>query len=138
MTTSGADLRPLSRVIVTLTSDNLPGGRAIVTDGDGRFAFERLPAGRYTVTGTKPAYLPGGFGIARPGRAPMPVTLGAGESRADVTFAMTRGAAITGILRDANGDPAPGVDVAALRVPLPGARPTGSTDCRLATTTCRP
>lgn len=121
--TTDADARPLSRVLVTLAGDDLPGGRALVTDADGAFVFERLPAGRFTVTGTKPAYLPGGYGVTRPGRSPIPVQLRAGESRAGVTFALTHGAAVSGTLHDANGEAASGIRVAALRVPLPGARP---------------
>jgi hypothetical protein len=110
-------------VIVTLTAAELPGGRAAVTDAEGRFAFDHLPAGRYVVSGSKPAYLDGAYGATRPGRLGIPLQLAAGESRADVTFTMTHGAAIAGVLRGAHGEPAPAIDVAALRLPAPGDPP---------------
>jgi uncharacterized protein (DUF2141 family) len=128
--------QPMRRVIVTLTAPELPGGRAAVTDADGRFSFDRLPAGRYAIAGSKPAYLDGAYGAHRPGRAGIPVQLAAGESRVDVTFTMFRGAAISGVLRGANGEPAPGIDVAALRLPPLGDPPVlvmsrfGTTDDR--------
>ncbi len=117
--TADATPQPMRRVIVTLTAPELPGGRTAVTDADGRFAVDHLPAGRYMVAGSKPAYLDGAYGAHRPGRPGIPLQLQAGES-ADVVVTMFRGAAIAGVLRGATGEPAPGIDVAALRLPPPG------------------
>jgi len=121
--TADATPQAMRRVIVTLTAPELPGGRAAVTDADGQFAFDHLPAGRYVVAGSKPAYLDGAYGATRPGRPGIPLQLAAGESRTDVVFTMTHGAAIAGVLRGANGEPAPGIEVAALRLPPPGDPP---------------
>src|SRR5687767_9717919 len=84
--TAGNDPKPLRRVIVTITGDGMKVGRTTVTDDQGRFLFEGLTAGRFTVTGTKAAYLPGAFGVSQPGRPAVPVQLAAGESRSDVAF----------------------------------------------------
>ena len=43
------------RAIVMVTGAALPTGRAQVTDESGRFDFDRLPAGRYSVASTKRA-----------------------------------------------------------------------------------
>lgn len=121
--TATADRRPLRRVIVTITGDGMKVGRSTVTDDQGRYAFEALAAGRFTVTGTKPAYLPGAFGSLQPGRSAVPIQLVAGEARSGVTFTMTRGGVITGVIRSASGEPVPNVDVTAFRLPLPGGDP---------------
>ena len=49
--TVDATPQPMRRVIVTLTAPELPGSRGTVTDAAGRFAFDRLPSGRYVVAG---------------------------------------------------------------------------------------
>jgi hypothetical protein len=98
-------------------------GRSTVTDEQGRYAFEAVAAGRFTVTGTKPAYLPGAYGALQPGRPGVPIQLAAGESRSGVSFSMTRGAVITGVIRSSSGEPLANVDVTAFRLPLPGGDP---------------
>lgn len=120
---AGADTRPLRRVIVTATGDGMKVGRSTVTDDQGRFVFESLPAGRFIVTGTKAAYLPGAFGVTNPGRPGVPIQLQAGESRTDISFTLMRGAVITGVVRNEHGEPAANVDVTAFRLPPPGADP---------------
>src|SRR5687767_9055619 len=89
--TAGTDPKPLRRVIVTITGDGMKVGRSTVTDDQGRFVFEGLAAGRFTVTGTKASYLPGAFGVLQPGRPGVPLQLTAGETRSDVTFTMMKG-----------------------------------------------
>src|SRR5262245_65181694 len=49
--------QPVARAIVTLKSAELPRGRTVISDDQGRFVFDRLPAGRFTLEATKPAYL---------------------------------------------------------------------------------
>ena len=121
--TAGADPKPLRRVIVTITGDGTKVGRSTVTDDQGRFMFEGLAAGRFTVAGTKPAYLPGAFGVSQPGRPAVPVQLAADESRTDVTFTMMKGGVITGVIRTTGGEPAANVDVTVFRLPPPGRDP---------------
>ena len=102
---------PMRRAVVTLT-----GGaptRSVLADDAGRFSFQRLPAGTYTVTARKAAYIAAPYGAKRPGRTGMPIAL-ANAQRTDITIQMFRGAAITGVLRDAAGIPVRGVDIRAI------------------------
>jgi hypothetical protein len=118
--TSGTDPRPVRRAIVTVTGDGIKDGRSAITDDQGAFVFDALPPGRLLLTATKAAHLPAAYGSALPGRPPVAIQLRAGEQRAGVTLVMYRAAAITGSVRMESGDPAPGVDVVAFRLPPPG------------------
>jgi hypothetical protein len=101
--------QPLRRAVVTLTGGSLA-ARSVLSDDAGRFTIARLPAGTYTVTARKAAYLAAPYGARRPGRTGMPIALAEGQ-RADVRIAMFRGGVITGMLRDVSGQPIGGVDV---------------------------
>lgn len=124
--------QPVRRALVTISGDASP-ARSAVTDDAGRFTFAGLPAGTFTLTARKAAYLPTAYGASRPGRAGSAVSLAAGQ-RAAVTLTMFRGAVIAGVLRDAAGVPLSGVQVSAIDLggeptaldPL-GSGPPGST-----------
>jgi hypothetical protein len=113
----------IRRAILTLTGAELPRGRTTISDDQGRFVFEQLPAGRFTLTSTKVAYIAGAYGATRPGRPGVPLQIAAGQAMTDVRIAMARGAAISGALRSGNGEPAANVRLAIYRVPPPGAAP---------------
>lgn len=134
--------RVVRRAIVTLA---LPGGgrgsapSAAVTDDEGKFAFEALPAGRYTLTASKPSYVNGAYGATRPARPGTPIQLAAGQQLRTATITLTRGAVVTGTVRDQNGEPMPSTRVTLLRYvfqPQNGERvlqpqgPGGTTDDR--------
>jgi hypothetical protein len=114
--------QPLRRVLVTLQGAGLPDGRTTISDDEGRFAFDALPAGRFTLAGTRPAFLPGSYGSVRPGRPGVPLQVASGQ-RLDVRLTLARGAALMGTLRDEGGEAASNLPVYAFRVPLPGAPP---------------
>ena len=118
-----AQHQSVRRVIVTLAGAELPGGRAAISDDHGRFVFERLPAGRFTLSGTKPAYLPATYGASKPGRPGIPLQVKAGEQVTGVTLAITHGAAIAGVVHDQDGIPAADISITAFRSPRPGAPP---------------
>lgn len=105
---------PVRRVVVTLNCPEPKVGRTAVTDDGGRFAFDALPGGRYTLTATKPGYIDSRYGATRPGRPGTPITVAA-DARSSVTMKIMRGAVITGVIRDALGDPMRGVSVNASR-----------------------
>ena len=105
--------RPLRRVRVRISGTELEMSRTTITTDDGRFSFDTLPAGRYTLLATKDGYVATQFGAVRAGRPGRPVALAAGQAR-EVSLQLPRGAVITGVLRDPQGDPAPGLTVAAL------------------------
>jgi Carboxypeptidase regulatory-like domain len=110
--TTDRNPQPLRRAVVTLTGD-VPTPRSVLTDDDCRFVFSRLPAGTFSVTARKAAYLATPYGARRPGRSGMPIALAEGQREA-ISIVMFRGSAITGMLRDRNGAPVRGVDVRAI------------------------
>jgi len=113
--TAEANPQPIRRAVVTLAGggDMLP--RSVLTDDAGKFAFTGVPAGSFSLTARKAAYLASAHGAKRPGRAGSPVALGAGQ-RENVTITMFRGAAITGTLRDSSGLPLGGIEVRAIEM----------------------
>lgn len=112
VTTSEANPQPLRRAVVTLTGD-VQNPRSVLTDDDGRFSFTRLPAGTFSVTAKKAAYLAAPYGARRPGRSGVPIALAEGQ-RLSIAIAMFRGSAISGVLRDAAGSPVRGVNIRAI------------------------
>ena len=107
---------PVRGAVVTLSGAELPAGRAIMADANGRFAFGELPAGRYTLTASKAPFITAAYGAKRPGAAGVPLTVAAGQRIDDVTIRLARGAVIAGVLRDGRGDMLPGANVAVLRL----------------------
>jgi uncharacterized protein (DUF2141 family) len=121
-----ANPQPMRRALVTLTG---PTTRSELTDDTGAFAFTALPAGTFTVTARKAAYLAAPYGARRPGRPGTSIALAAGQ-RVTIAISMFRGAAISGTLRDAAGAPVAGVDVRAMdaRALAAGLDPSASRD----------
>lgn len=102
---------PIARAFVTVTGQALPKGLTVITDEDGHFVFRDLPAGSFTITAARPSYVTSSYGAKRPGRPGTPVSVGTGQRVADLAIELARGAAITGMIRDQNGDPMPNLDV---------------------------
>jgi uncharacterized protein (DUF2141 family) len=101
--TTDEPARPLRRVLVTLAGAEVRGERQVMSDDEGRFAFDGLAAGRYTVRAEKPAYVTMHHGSPRPGFGPgTPVAVAEGQP-AQVTFRIPRGAVIAGTIRAPGG-----------------------------------
>src|SRR3989442_15815706 len=49
--------QPMRRVIVRVTAPELRGARTVLTDVDGRYEFRELPAGRYSISASKPPFV---------------------------------------------------------------------------------
>jgi protocatechuate 3,4-dioxygenase beta subunit len=80
--------------------------RAVMTDDEGRFTLTNLPAGRYSLSATKPSYVTAFFGSRRPGRGPgTPLALTAGPKAEGLTLHMARGGVIAGQVLDETGQP---------------------------------
>ena len=115
---------PVRRARVTLNGGELSVGRTIITNDDGTFAIQGLPAGRYTMGVVKDGYVPMNYGARRPTRPGTAIALRDGETRT-VTLRLPRGSVITGTIVDGEGQPASGVLVDALHfrfVPAAGHR----------------
>ena len=96
--TDDADAHPLRRVRVFLNSSDDEVARTTISDDVGRFSFEGLRAGRYTVGGTKEGYVTSNYGARRPGGPGAPFTLADRQALADLTLTLPRGAVITGVI----------------------------------------
>jgi hypothetical protein len=88
ITGSGPDARPVRHARVTLPGGSLKTPHLGDTDTKGAYRFDRLPAGTYRVSVPKPGF----------------VKLEA-DATPDALLTMSRGAAIEGIISDANGGP---------------------------------
>jgi len=126
-----ASAQPLrrARVLVQPTPAQPQVGWTATTDDNGRYVVQGLPAGRYAITASKPAWMSGAYGARRPGRAGTPVALAAGQQLSNVDVRLPRGAVITGTVYDPSGQPAAGVSVSAMRYSystLSGQRMLGS------------
>ena len=123
-----AQAQPVPNAIVTLTGAELPAGRAAITDERGGFSFERLPAGRFSLSSSKPAYLRATYGAVRPGGTGTTITLAAGEQLTGIKLTMPHGGAIAGIIRNSKGEPVPGIRVSVVRTGAPLGAPVLSAD----------
>ena len=122
------DARPLRRARVSLTGPELDVGRIAISADDGSYAFEGLPAGRYSISASKDGYVTMSAGAERPGKPGPAIELRAGET----TKAIVRlppGAVITGTVRFPGGEPAANASVSPIMeryVPAAGERQLGA------------
>jgi hypothetical protein len=108
-----AQPRPLRRVRVTISGPTLSPGRTAITADDGTFTVTGLRAGRYLVAAAKDGYVAMTADLMRGGQPPARVTIADAETQ-KVTLRLPRGAVITGVILDADGQPAAGIAVTAL------------------------
>ena len=114
--------RPVRRATVTLSGGVIPSNLSVLTDDAGRFQFVDLPAGRYSVSVTKAAYLSMMYGATRAGRPGTPIELGS-DQRLDVRVRLPKGAVITGHIRNEQANPISNAEVGiALAETASGAR----------------
>ena len=81
--------------------------QTVTTDDAGAFAFERLPAGTYALSVSKPGFLETRFGQTRPGTDTpgKRIHLGDGEQLDRLSVPLSQGGSISGVIRDDRGDP---------------------------------
>jgi protocatechuate 3,4-dioxygenase beta subunit len=127
---------PARKARVSLSGAELR-GRSVITDELGRFAFTALPAGRYSLSASKPGFVNVSYGQRRPGpgRPGTPIQLGDGQNL-QVQLQLPRGGVITGTVLDEHGEAIPGTPVRVLRFATQSGQRTlqqagtGSTDDR--------
>jgi hypothetical protein len=99
-----------------LSGNGQPGAaNSVVTDGDGKFSFQNLAPGVYTIRAQRDGYFgpmspQGGY----PGVVTKTVTV-ENDKRATVDFGMVQAGVLRGILRDPDGQPAPNYAVVIAR-----------------------
>jgi protocatechuate 3,4-dioxygenase beta subunit len=111
----GPSASPEGRAHVTLTAPELLGGRIIITDQTGLFRFTGLPAGHYSLSVTKPAYLTTKYGATRPGGEGTTIILKDADRFSNLRLTLVRGGVITGRVSDEHGRPAPQAIIAVMR-----------------------
>ncbi|HEX7137066.1 MAG TPA: carboxypeptidase-like regulatory domain-containing protein, partial [Vicinamibacterales bacterium] len=87
---------PLRRAQVRASAPELRESRVTTTDGQGRYELKDLPAGRYTLTASKMAYVTLQFGQQRAFEPGKPIQIGAGEVLERIDFSLPRGAVLAG------------------------------------------
>jgi hypothetical protein len=87
-----------------------PGGgggslnRTATTDAQGQFVFDKLPAGRFTLSASKVPYLSTSYGARLPGRPGRPILL-AQAQKVSVSVALGRGSVISGTVTGEDNEP---------------------------------
>jgi hypothetical protein len=101
---------PVRRAQVRANVSGMPGSKTTTTDAQGRFELRDLPAGRWTVSASKPGFVTQRYGQRRPFETVSPIELGDGQ-RMSANFALLRGGVINGRVQDDLGDPVANVRV---------------------------
>jgi protocatechuate 3,4-dioxygenase beta subunit len=141
-----ADGRPVKRVLVSLSQtntadtsfDQIPRGmvtrpvsRTAMTDAQGQFVFERLPAGFYRLSARpgpfQAQFLNGGYGQKRSESLPPPFEITEGQQFTAATILLPRSGVITGRITDDEGEPMSRVQVSVLYFAPGASGPTRST-----------
>ncbi len=104
---------PLRRARVVLYSSGEP--HVAITDADGTFAFDRLPAGRYDLRASKARYVDTSHGVRRPGGPGRPLEVVDGQTVDDAVLALPPAGVITGRVVDDAGEVVTGAMVAPMR-----------------------
>ncbi len=80
---------------------------ALITGRDGRFVFENLEPGTYSLWAERDGFLAESYGARRPGGQGVPITVSAGMHLRDLELKLTPHGAISGRLVDDEGEPVP-------------------------------
>jgi len=102
---------PLRRAQVTIIVPELQMRRVATTDGEGRYEFRELPAGRFQVSAIKAGYVTLQYGQRRPFEAGTPVTVADGEMAERIDFSLPTGSVIVVRVTDDFGEPVAGAQV---------------------------
>ena len=133
--TDDASARPVRRATVLLSSGGLSVPQSVVTNDDGTFVFQALPAGAYALQAQKTAYVPAIYGAKRQGRGPgVPIALTEGQTVSNVTLRMARGAVITGTVRYLSGRPADNLQIQVTQVQVVNGQRRPNPDVHAAST----
>jgi hypothetical protein len=109
----GGSSEPLEGVEISLVSSGDRSRLRTISDAQGRFNFENIPLGKYSLQAAREGYFT--YPLGRP--LPSPVaTVTVDSRRAQVVIDLVPGAAIGGRVTDAEGRPVPGVQMTAMKL----------------------
>ncbi len=111
----GGSAQPVRRARVTLESDALSRAQTSDTDTDGRYQFDRLPAGRYYLRAEKAGFVLRLSDARRAFERPPPLEIATGQ-RVRHEVWMVRGAAVEDQVLLTSGAPAVNIVVSAVRM----------------------
>lgn len=114
--------RPVSDTVVTISPTNVVSGAAggqrfptaVLTDSNGRFVFNGLPAAEYQILATKPGYIEGAYDRLTASGPAGRLALIEGERRADLRISIWKTASISGLLLDEQSEPIVGGSIQVL------------------------
>ena len=104
---------PIARARVTIVSEALTEPRVTITDAQGRYTFDKLPAGAYVVQASASGYA-AQYHQQRPNSPPPPVTIGQGQRATGIDVELPRAGVIVGRILDEDNQPFVGASVDAL------------------------
>lgn len=130
--------RPLAGVRIALNGTTMPDGfagigpapagmsggslslsRTTLTDAQGRFSIQKLPAGQFSLTASRTQFISGNFGAGRAGGQGTAIRLADGQAFV-ANFNLQRGGVLSGTVFGETGEPEPRAQVRAMRVNMAG------------------
>jgi protocatechuate 3,4-dioxygenase beta subunit len=111
----------IRRAQVRLTGSEL-GMKTALTDGNGRYEFKELPAGRVNLSVSKGGFVNMQYGQTRPFEPGRPIELADGQLMEKVDVALPRGSVVSGRVVDEFGEPVTDAMVTAMRMSYAGGR----------------
>jgi protocatechuate 3,4-dioxygenase beta subunit len=108
--------RPLRRVQIRLSGENIPEGRTASTNGLGKWEVRELPAGRFNLFATRAGYLQAQFGQKRFGEPGRPIEIADAQTLENIDLTLTHNGVISGHVYDEAGEPLAGANVMPLQM----------------------
>jgi hypothetical protein len=123
------------RAQVRISSPDI-GTRTAFTDGQGRYEFRELPAGRFTLSVAKSGFVTMQYGQTRPYESGKPIELAEAQVLDKADVALPRGSAVSGRIVDEFGEPVSDASVSVMRLQyasgrrrlVPSGRPSMTND----------
>ncbi|MEO8483875.1 MAG: carboxypeptidase regulatory-like domain-containing protein [Acidobacteriota bacterium] len=89
--------------------------RMVLSDEQGRYVFDALPAGRFTLTASKDQFVSTAYGAVKPNRPGTTIPLSDGQ-RITIAMSLARGGVIAGMVYGQDGEPLAGAQVRGFRL----------------------